>query len=372
MVVPVVAAPVGRKSVPVEIQVIGNVEAYAAIGVKAQVGGQLVRVHFNEGDYIRKGDLLFSIDRRPFDAAVSQVEANLARDSAQMKQAEANLLRDIAQEKYSHSQAERYVSLFKQGIMSREQSEQFTSDAAVKSELVKADRAAVDSARAAIAADRAALDNAKIQLGYTTIASPLNGRTGNLMVKQGNVVKANDIDLVTINQLEPIYVTFAVPEARLPEVKKYMARGKLKVEATTRDGGDVETGYLTFVDNAVDTTTGTIKLKGTFTNKDHKLWPGQFVQVVLRLTEIPSALVVPTQALQTGQDGQFVYVIKPNMTVESRPVVVGPRVDQDVVIESGVAAGEKVVTEGQLRLAPGMRVRLGGGAPGRKKGAGAS
>jgi multidrug efflux system membrane fusion protein len=364
-IVPVLIAPVSHKTVPVEIQVIGNVEAYATIGVKAQVGGELTRIDFQEGDSVKKGSPLFSIDRRPFDAAVSQVQANLARDTAQLRQAEANLSRDIAQEKYARTQAARYQSLFQQGIISREQTEQFVTDADAKAEAVSADRAAIESAKAAMAANTAMMDTAKIQLGYTTIRSPIDGRTGNLTVKAGSIVKPNDIDLVTINQLEPIYVTFAVPEARLPDVKRYMAMGRLKVMvAPEKEGGAFETGYLSFVDNAVDMTTGTIKLKGTFTNADHKLWPGQFVRVVLRLADRPDALVVPTQALQTGQDGQFVFVVKQDMTVESRAVTVGARVDQDVVIESGLSEGERVITEGQLRLAPGSRVRLGGGGGG--------
>jgi membrane fusion protein, multidrug efflux system len=370
-VVPVNVATASLKTVPVEIEVIGNVEAYSTIGVKSQVGGELVTVHFQEGDTVKKGDLLFSIDRRPFDAMVSQAQANLARDTAQLSQAKANLARDMASQKYSQAQAARYQNLFKQGIISQDQSEQFTADADAKSEAVKADQAAIQSSQAAIEADHAALANAQIQLSYTTIRSPIDGRTGNLMVKQGNVVKANDIDLVTINQLSPIYVTFSVPEAQLSDVKKYMAQGKVRVMASPeKDSTTFEQGVLTFVDNAVDMTTGTIKLKGTFTNADRKLWPGQFVRVVVRLAQRQDAVVVPTQAVQTGQDGVFVFVVKGDNTVDSRPVTVGARVDQDVVIEKGLEQGEKVVTEGTLRLVPGSRIRVGGGAPpggGRKK-----
>jgi multidrug efflux system membrane fusion protein len=370
-VVPVNIATATQKTVPVEIEVIGNVEAYSTIGVKAQVGGELVTVHFQEGDTVKKGDLLFSIDRRPFDAMVSQAQANLARDTAQLSQAKANLARDMAAEKYSKAQAARFQNLFKQGIISQDQSEQFTADADAKAQAVQADQAAIQSAQAAIEADKATLANTQIQLSYTTIRSPIDGRTGNLMVKQGNVVKANDIDLVTINQLSPIYATFSVPEAQLSDIKRYMAQGKVKVMATAeKDNSKFEQGTLTFVDNAVDMTTGTIKLKGTFTNDDRKLWPGQFVRVVVRLTERPDAVVIPTQAVQTGQDGVFVYVVTEKMTVESRPVVVGARVDQEMVIEKGLNEGERVVTEGTLRLVPGSRIRIGGGpggAPGGRK-----
>lgn len=362
-VVPVLVAKAMQKTVPVEVEVIGNVEAYSTIGVKAQVGGELVHVHFQEGDTVKKGDLLFDIDRRPFDATISQLEANLARDNAQLSQARANLGRDIAAHKYSQAQATRYENLWKQGIISQNQAEQYTSDADARNEAVKADQAAIQSSQAAIEADKAALEQAKIQLSYTTIRTPIDGRTGNLMAKQGNVVKANDIDLVTINQLSPIYVTFSVPEAQLNNIKKYMDIGKVKVLATPeKDSSIFEQGVLTFVDNAVDMTTGTIKLKGTFANEDRKLWPGQFVRVIMRLTERPDAVVVPTQAVQTGQDGVFVYVVKDNMTVESRPVVTGARVDEDMVIEKGLSQGEQVVTEGTLRLVPGSRIRIGNGA----------
>jgi multidrug efflux system membrane fusion protein len=234
---------------------------------------------------------------------------------------------------------------------------------------VAADKATIESAKANIGASRAAVENAKVQLGYTGIRSPIDGRTGNLTVKQGNVVMANSMELMTINEVEPIYVTFAVPEAQLPSIKRYMAAGTLQVRARPQDDTNApeETGKLTFVDNSVDMTTGTIKLKGTFPNGDHKLWPGQFVRVTLRLTTQPNAVVVPNQAVQTGQSGSFVYVVKQDRTVESRPVTTGARVDQDLVVDQGLEPGETVVTEGQLRLAPGSKVvvRDAGGRGGR-------
>ena len=370
-VVPVVVATASQKSVPVQIEVIGNVEAYATIGVKAQVQGQIEKIDFQEGDTVKKDAPLFEIDRRPFEAMVSQAKANLARDTAQLAQAKANLQRDIASQKYATAQSSRFQNLYKQGIISQDQSEQYSSDADAKTQAVQADQAAIESAQAALKADQATLDNTQVQLSYTTILSPIDGRTGNLMVKQGQVVKATDIDLVTINQISPIYVTFSVPEAQLPDIKRYMSMGKVKVLATPEKEGstDFVQGDLTFIDNTVDMTTGTIKLKGTFTNETGKLWPGQFVRVVLRLAQRPDAITVPTQALQMGQDGQFVFVVKADNTVESRPVVVGPRVDQDAVIEKGLSVGEKVVTEGTLRLVPGSHIRIGGpgGAGGKKK-----
>jgi multidrug efflux system membrane fusion protein len=209
------------------------------------------------------------------------------------------------------------------------------------------------------------VENSTVQLSYTAIRSPIDGRTGNLTVKQGNIVSPNVMELMTIAEVHPIYVTFSVPESQLSDIKRYMAKGKLQVTAHPQDSAaDSETGVLTFIDNTVDPTTGTIKLKGTFQNADNKLWPGEFVRVTLQLTTRPNAIVVPNQAVQTGQDGQFVYVVKQDRTVEMRPVVTGTRVDQDLVVDSGLKPGETIVTEGQLRLAPGSRVQFGGGRGG--------
>ena len=355
--VPVTVAVASQKDVPVEVQVIGNVEAYSTISVKAQVGGQLTVGSFREGDYVKTGDLLFTIDQRPLEAALSLANANVAKDEASLGQAQANLSRDTAQNKYTEANAARYAELFQAGVVSKDQSEQLRASADASGQALAADKAAIASAQAAIGASKAAIDNARVQLGYTSIRSPIDGRTGNLSVKQGNVVMANSQELVTINQVQPIYVTFAVPEAQLPAIKRYMAERKLAVRAGPQDSPeDEETGTLTFIDNAVDMTTGTIKLKGTFPNSDRKLWPGQFVRVTLRLTIQPNAIVVPNQAVQTGQNGSFVYVVKPDRTVEMRPVTTGARVDQDMVVDEGLQLGETVVTEGQLRLAPGSRV----------------
>src|ERR1043166_6923016 len=268
--VPVTVAKAVQRDVPVEVQVIGNVQAYATISVRAQVTGQVTDSYFHEGDFVRKGDKLFSIDRRPLEAAYNQALANISRDQAALGQAEANLARDAAQAKYQDAQAKRYADLFSGGVISRDQAEQLRAQADAMAQAVNADKAAIESAKAAIAASRATAENAKVQLGYTEIPSPINGRTGNLTVKTGNVVTANNMELMTINQVEPIYVTFSVPEAQLPAIKRYMAAGKLSVRAKPDDESPEETGVLTFVDNSVDTTTGTIRLKGTFGNADHK------------------------------------------------------------------------------------------------------
>jgi len=356
---PVLVSKAVLKSVPIEIQAVGNAEAYSLISVKAQVGGELTIVDFKEGAEVRKGDRLFVIDPRPYEAQVAQAEATLARDRAQFQAAQANLSKEMAQEEYAKAQAKRYSELLQKGLLAPESSEQVNSQAKVAAEAVRADRAAIDGMQANIAADQAALDRAKLQLEYCTIRSPIDGRTGQLMMKQGNVVKANDVDLVTINQLHPIYVTFTVPEINLPLIKARMAAGKVSVVAYLQGENEaVDTGTLSFVENAVDSTTGTIRLKGLFDNPANKLWPGQFVRVVVRLNATADSIVVPTIAVQTRQDGKFVFVVKPDMTVEARAVLTGRTIERDVVIEKGLNDGETVVTTGQLRLVAGSRIQI--------------
>jgi multidrug efflux system membrane fusion protein len=328
--VPVTVAIAVQKTVPVQIKAIGNVEAFNTVSIKAQVNGAISRVHFREGDDVRKGALLFTIDPRPFDAALKQADAAMAKDRAQAK--------------FASEQVQRYGSLLKDGIVTQDQYDQL--------------RANADAYEAAIASDRAAVDNARIQLGYCSIRSPIDGRTGNLAVKVGNLVKANDVPvLVTINQITPILVTFTVPEKELGQIKKYLAEGKLKVDAVIpNDPNGPESGSISFLDNAVDMTTGTIKLKGTFANTGRRLWPGQFINVVMTLTTRPNSVVVPTRAVQTGQQGEFIFVVKKDNAVESRPVTVALSLGEESVIGSGVNPGETVVTDGQLRLIPGAKV----------------
>lgn len=366
--VPITVTSVQRKDVPVEIQVVGNVEAYRTISVKAQVGGELTKVYFREGDYVKKDELLFRIDPRQLDAQLSQVQANLDRDRAQLALMEANLARDKAQEKYTQAEVARYNRLLEEALISKEQADQVRTSAEASSAAVMADEAAIRSARSTVAATTANLENLKVQVGYTSIHSPIDGRTGNLAVKEGNVVTANSMELMTINQVEPIYVGFSVPEAKLPDIK----RGLLVMVGPQAGEAQTETGEITFIDNAVDTATGTIRVKATFANRAHQLWPGQFVRVTIRLSTQSGALVVPNQAVQTGQEGSYVFVVKEDKTVEMRPVITGARLNQDLVIEKGLKMGETIVLEGQLRLAPGMRVQIqtGQGAPsgGRSKG----
>ena len=356
--VPVVLAQVTQRDVPVTVDVVGTAEAYSVISMKARVAGQITDVYFTEGDYVKKGDKLFSIDRQVLEGQLRQAQANMARSKAILMQSEAQLARDTAQMQYAQGQAGRTAQLVAQGIAAKELGEQQRSNADALSQTVAADRAAIESAKAQVQSDEANINNINIQLGFTTEYAPNDGRTGNITIKQGNIVTANNQEVATINQVEPIYVTFAVPESRLPDIKKYMAMGKLPVVAKPQDGSsDAETGVLTFVDSAVDTATGTIKLKGTFPNKDHKLWPGQFLNVTLRLTTQQNAITVPNAAVQNGQDGQFVYVVNEDRTAEMRPVVTGSRIGEEFVISKGLSAGETVVVEGQLRLQPGARVQ---------------
>ena len=357
--IPITVSTVTQKTVPVALHAIGNVQASSTVTVKSKVGGELVRVHFAEGQDVKKGALLFSIDPRPYEAALKLAEARLESNLAQVQQAQANLERDLARAKNAEDEARRYEFLIERGVVARQQYEKMRADADALEATVRADRAAIENAEAAVSADRAAVENAKIQLGYCFIRSSIDGRTGSLLIKQGSIVKAEDVNLVVINQIIPIDVTFSVPEQFLAEIKKYMALGKLQVEALAPMNEEKpEKGVINFIDNAVDTSTGTIRLKGTFANRERRLWPGQFVNVILTLTTQPNAIVVPSQAIQTGQEGQYVFVVKQDLTVESRPVVAGRSVNNETVVQKGLHGDEKVVTDGQLRLYPGAKVEI--------------
>lgn len=384
--VPVMAADAKDKPVALDLAGIGNVQALTTVGIKSQVAGQIMKVHFAEGRDVEPGDLLFTIDPRPFEAAVRQAEATVGRDLAQLRQAEAalaqrkaeiqqalaNLERDTAQLENSRTQERRYRELVEKELIAREQYDNFRTQMSAMDATVAADRAAVENAKAAalaaeagvenaravIKADQAMVDNARLQLGYTTIRAPMAGRTGNLLVQAGNVVKANEGDpMVVIAQVRPIYVSFAVPEQRLADLQRYQTKNGLPVRATPPGAARSATGRLTFVNNVVDATTGTIQLKATFDNEDNALWPGQYVDVTLTLTT-EQAITVPAEAVQSGQQGPFVYVVKPDLKVEPRTVQTGRRVGGEIVIVRGVAAGERVVTDGHLRLVPGAKVEI--------------
>lgn len=330
-VVPVLAAKAASKSMPIDLQEIGTGQAYSTVSVESQVAGIVNAVHYAQGQFVKKGDLLVSLDDRPFLAALQMAQANLSKDRANLKLAQV--------------QAGRYQELYKSGIVPKEQLDQFTSTAA-------ADEAAVQ-------ADEAAVQTAKLNVSYCSIYAPIDGRTGSQLVYPGTVVKANDLPvLVVINRISPIYVNFAVPQQYLGQIKGFMARGKLLIQATPADNSAPEAGYLTFINNTVDTTTGTIQLKGVFANPDLRLWPGEFVTVVLRLAEQQNATVVPSQAVQTGQQGDYIFIIKSDMTVESRTVKVSRSVNGETIIAQGIQPGDLVVTDGQLRLAPGVKVQI--------------
>ena len=363
--VAVLAAMVETRDVPVQIQGIGNVQASSSVSVYALLSGQIFRVHFKEGQDVKAGDLLFSIDPRPYEAALQQAQAVMAQHQAAVAQAEANLARDQAQADNALLDEGRYKNLSEGGLIARQQYDQVVTTLKSAVATVDADRAAVANARALVQADAAAVENAKVQVSYTAIRAPIEGRTGNLLIQQGNVVKANDIGnpLVVINRVHPINVVFAVPERFLDQIKTGRAKGPLTVEATPQGQTVTARGTLSFVNNTVDMTTGTIQLKGTFENADNALWPGQFAAVTMTVHTEPNAIVVPSQAIQTGQQGQYVFVIKPDATVESRPVVVAFANGPFTVVRQGVRAGERVVTDGQLRLVPGARVDVKAAGP---------
>jgi len=323
--VPVTVAKVEQKNVPMQIRAIGTVQPVSTVSVRPLVGGQLTRVWFREGDDVRKGQMLFTIDPRPYEAALQQAQANLARDQANQRNAE--------------SEAARYAGLVKKDYVTKEEYEKITSGA--------------EAAKAVVAADRAAVENARLQLAYCNISAPIDGRTGSLMVHAGNIVHANDTNpLVVINQVTPVYVQFAIPESQLDQVRARGGVGVPVAAAPQNGGSPIASGKLSFIDNAVDSTTGTITLKALFPNQNRALWPGQFVTVAVTLQERPNAVVVPSQAVQTGQRGQYVYVVKQDSSVEMRPVKIGESVNQQTIIADGVAPGETVVTDGQLRLTP--------------------
>lgn len=328
---PVTAAQVVSQSVPVTLGTIGTVHAQASVAVKSRVDGQLLKVFFTEGQTVRKGEMLFALDPAPLAAQLHQAEAFLARDRAQMENARIEM--------------ERYQTLATKGIATQQKLDET--------------RAAVNALEATIRADLAAVEAARLQLSFASIASPIEGRTGRLLVDPGNLVKANDVPLVVINQIRPIAVAFALPERHLPEISRRMQEGALAVEARLPNLDlPPAKGKLTFINNAVNVATGTIELKATFENADERLVPGQFVDVVLTVSVLPDALVVPAQAVQTGQSGTYTFVVRPDQTVEMRPLSVRTLDDGRMIAETGLAAGETVVTEGQMRLTPGARVSV--------------
>jgi multidrug efflux system membrane fusion protein len=340
-VVPVTVATVEEKTVPVQLQAIGNVESLSTIAIKSRVTGELKQVHFREGQDVEQGALLFTLDPDPFDAELKRTQATLLKDMALAKKAEEDL--------------RRYSELIKKEYVSQEQFDQATTNLAALNAQIKADQAAVEAAR--------------LQVGYCYIRAPITGRTGSLLAFKGNMIKANDDNknMVVINQIQPIYCSFALPEQNLADLKKYSAAGKIKVKAIIgKDQNHPEEGVVSFIDNTVDKATGTITVKGIFANKEKRLWPGQFIKIKLDLTTRTNTLLLPSQAIQTGLDGQYVFVVKADQKAETRPVVIGQSLDGQTVIEKGVKAGEVVVTDGQFLLVSGTKVQIKKGPEGKE------
>jgi len=331
--VPVTVGTAARQDVPLEVRAIGHVEPYSTVSLKARVGGEVTKVGFKDGQDVKKGELLFQIDPRPYGALLAQTRAQLERDRAVAKNAEED--------------SRRYADLVQKDYVTREQYDATRSNAA--------------AAMATVKADEAAVENARLQLSYCAVTAPISARAGSVLVYPGNQVKGNDDKpLVVLNQIQPIYVSFAVPESSLAAIRQHAQPGQNLSVAASASGnpGNTQTGELTFLDNTVDPTTGTILLKATFPNQNEVLWPGEYVDVVLRLATEPGAIVVPSQAVQTGQSGQYVYVVKNDLTVESRPVTVSRMHGPLAIVANGLQAGERVVTDGQLRLAPGSKVEI--------------
>jgi multidrug efflux system membrane fusion protein len=331
--VPVTVGTAARQDVPVEVRAIGHVEPYSTVSLKARVGGEVTKVGFKDGQDVKKGELLFQIDPRPYEATLAQARAQLERDRAVAKNAE--------------EVSKRYAGLVQKDYVTKEQYDSTRSNAA--------------AAMATVNADEAAVENARLQLSYCAVTAPISARAGSVLVYPGNQVKGNDDKpLVVLNQIQPVYVSFAVPESTLAAIRQH-ARPRQNLSVTASPSGNpalTQTGELTFLDNTVDPTTGTILLKATFSNQNEALWPGEYVDVVLKLATEPGAIVVPSQAVQTGQAGQYVYVVKNDLTVESRPVTVSRTHGSLAIVSNGLQAGERVVTDGQLRLAPGAKVEI--------------
>jgi multidrug efflux system membrane fusion protein len=330
---PVRVAVAEIAAVPVEMRAIGTVEPSASASIRPRVTGLVTRVAFEEGQSVAEGDVLFTLDRKPFEVALREAEANVARVSAEAANAEA--------------EARRYAELAEAGVAARQEAEQRLAAA-------KAARAGVQAGQAAVAARR-------LDLEYTTIKAPIGGRSGAVLVREGNLVRANETELVVINRIEPVFVTFTIPEKQLRSLQEYMSRGDLPVSASPPEDPSAagDRGTITFVDNAIDPTTGTVRVKGTFPNLDKRLWPGQYVQTLVTLATRADALVVPATAVQRGQAGPYVFVVGPDMIAHLRPVTPGDRAaGERVIVNSGLSAGEQVITDGHLRVVPGAKVSI--------------
>ena len=371
---PVSVTEAVMQDVPNYIDAIGKTVAREVVSIQPQVSGRILKIHFTDGSNVKKGDLLFTIDTRPFEASLRQAQANVSKDLALKKQAEANLAKDLAQSKYGDIEARRYATLVEQGVVSREQYDQIHSNAESLKATVEADKAAIHSAEESIKVDTAAVDSAKVELSYCYIRSPIDGRAGQRQVDIGNVVNpggssgggsgntggssGSSNSLLVIERIDPIYADFTIPQDNLAVVQQQMRQGTLKTEVRLPDATDPIAGQLTFLDNAVQSATGTINLRATVANSDHRFWPGRFVNIRLVLSTIHGAVLVPATAPQMSAKGSFVYVIKQDSTAEQRQVTLGQRQGDLIVVEKGVEPGERVVTIGQIGVTPGGKVRI--------------
>lgn len=364
--VPVEIAVVAQMDVPIQIESIGNIEAFSKVGVRSQITGTMQATYFTPGQEVRKDALLLKIDSRPEQANLNGEQANLVKALAAVKQALDVVAKDEAVATNSRLLAQRDAQLLESGVIARQDYDNAVSKARADEATVKADQDQVANAQAAVKAQQAAVANAKVQLGYTDIHAPISGKTGDLVVTPGNLIQASDpTPVLTITQTTVSYATFSIPQTSLDEIRSRQGSKEFSVKVFIPNDSKPATGVLSLVDNTVDTTTGTIKLKATFDNSDHRLYPGQFVNVVLTLGIRRDAVTVPSQAVQIGQNQTYVYVVKPDMTAEVRNVKTGPTVGDRTVIEEGVQPGENVVTDGQFQLVPGARVQPKQGSGGR-------
>jgi multidrug efflux system membrane fusion protein len=370
---PVTVTVAITQDVPTYLDAIGKTVAREVVSIQSQVSGRITQIHFTDGANVKKGDMLFTIDTRPFEASLRQAQANVSKDIALKKQAEANLAKDVAQAKWGEVQVKRYGELVKSGVVPREQYEQLRASADSLNAAVDADRATVHSTEEAIKVDAAAVESAKVQLSYCYIRSPIDGRAGQRLVDVGNVVNPGGSSgngsssgtsgggnsLLVIERLDPIYADFTISQDKLADVQQQMRAGRLKTEVRLPDTPENSvTGQLTFLNNAVENATGTVNLRATIPNDGHRFWPGRFVNIRLVLSTIHAAVLVPANAPQMSGKGSFVYVVKQDSTVEQRPVSLGQRQGDLIVVESGVEPGERVVTNGQLGVTPGGKVRI--------------
>jgi multidrug efflux system membrane fusion protein len=361
---PVLVASAVAQDVPVYLDAIGKTVAREVVSIQPQVSGRVTGIHFTDGADVKTGDLLFTIDTRPFEVRLQQARASLAQNTALKRQAEANLARATAQAKNGEVEMRRYAQLVEQGVVSKQQYDQARTNSEALNATASAEAAAVRSAEQAIKVDEAAIESARVELSYCYIRSPIDGRAGQRLVDVGNVVNPGNMgsatSMLVIQRVDPIYADFTVPQNDLSTVQRHMAQGALRAEVRLPDQPDAPVvGELTFLDNAVQNATGTVSLRATVPNRDHKFWPGRFVNIRLVLSTLQAAVLVPATAPQMSAKGEFVYVVTDDLIAELRPVTTGQRQGDQVVIAQGLKAGERVVFQGQIAVTPGGKVSLG-------------